>query len=600
MPLVNISTRTLNRLVGRDLPREELVAALEQFGNDVEGHATVTRYRCGRCGYVTEVLEHEDFNNACAACADRNITPAGSTEVVRISLLPVRPDLFDAAGLARALRGFLGIETGLARFDIRESGFCVRVRPGLEDIRPHIAACVARGLALDDETLKMLMRMQENLHWALGRDRRRASIGVYDLDTVEPDFSYAPVAPGGTKFVPLAGMPAGMDPVTPAEILELHPKGVAYRHLLAGLPAYPLLSDAQGRVLSMPPVINSEETRVTAATRNLFIDVTGPDRHAVARTLAVIAASLAEFGAAVESVRVVAPDGSVEVTPDLAPRAVEIDPAAAEKLIGTRVPDVAGVLGRMRYGVAPAGSRLRVEVPAYRADIMHERDIFEDVAIGYGFGNIPRRLVPTMTVGSHQPIEELSTTARRVMTGLGFLETMTLALSSEREQFELLGLPVPERRVRLANPISVEQTMAREQLLSGLLGTFRVNTTREMPQSIFEAGDAFALDETQETGVRTSRRVAAGMTGPEAGYSDARRAAETLARELGVEPVFAAGEHPAFIPGRCARILVRRGGGMAPAGLLGEIHPQVLESFGLAQPVAVFELDLSLLEVNDA
>ncbi|HDQ98860.1 MAG TPA: phenylalanine--tRNA ligase subunit beta [candidate division WOR-3 bacterium] len=593
MPLVNISTRTLNRLVGRDLPRDELVAALEQLGNDVEGHATVTFYRCGRCGHVTEVLEHEDFNGACAACADRAIEPAGGAEVVRISLLPVRPDLFDAAGLARALRGFLGIETGLARFDVPDSGLCVRVQPGLEAIRPHLVACVARGLTLDDETLKMLMRMQENLHWALGRDRRRASIGVYDLDAVTPDFDYGPVRPDGVRFVPLAGMPEGMEPATPAEILERHSKGVAYRHLLAGLPAFPLLSDAKGRVLSLPPVINSEETRVTARTRNLFVDVTGPDRHAVVCTLAVIATSLADLGAEVASVTIVAPDGAEEKTPDLAPRPVTMDPAAAEKLIGVPVPDVTGVLGRMRYGSAPANGRLRVEVPAYRADIMHERDIVEDVAIGHGFGNIPRRLVPTMTVGSPRPIEELSTTARRVMTGLGFLETMTLALTSEREQFELLGLPVPEHRVRLENPISVEQTMAREQLLSGLLGTFRVNTTREMPQSIFEAGDVFALDETRETGVRTSRRVAAGLTGPEAGFSDARRAAETLARELGVEPEFTADDHPAFIPGRCARILIRRGDEAVAAGRLGEIHPQVLEHFGLAQPVAVFELDLS-------
>jgi phenylalanyl-tRNA synthetase beta chain len=599
MPLVSISTQTLRKLVGRSLSRDELMSALEQLGNNVEGHASVTFYRCNRCGHITEVLEHEDFNNACASCGDKDVVSAGSSEVVRISLLPVRPDMFDAAGLARALRGYLGIETGLPVLRMEPSGFAVRVQPGLENIRPHIVACVVRGLVMDDETVKTIMKMQENLHWALGRDRRRASIGVYDLDTVEPDFEYGPVNPDGVKFVPLSGMPDGMTPVTPKEILDRHPKGVGYKHLLEKVPAYPLLSDSNGRVLSMPPIINSEETRVTQKTRNLFIDVTGPDKNAITRTIAVIAFGLADLGAKIETVQVINAGGTKETTPDLGPQVVTIDPKAAEKLIGAAVPDMPAVLGRMRYGVTAEAGLLKVEAPAYRADIMHEYDIFEDVAIGYGYLNIKPRLVPSMTVGSHQPVEELSTTARRVMTGLGFLETMTLALTSEREHYELLGLAVPEHRVRLENPISVEQTMAREQLFTGLLSTFRVNTTHEMPQSIFEAGDTYSLAGEMETGMRTTRRLAAGMTGPKVGFAEARQAADTLARELNLEAGFAAGEHPAFIPGRCARITVKRGSTELDWGLLGEIHPRVLERFGISQPTAVFEVSLSAILRED-
>lgn len=595
MPLVSVPTATLKKLVGRSLSREELVVALQALGNDVEDVVEVKLYRCGNCGQVTEVLDLSSFNGACAWCTSKVIDEAGTAEVIRISLLPVRPDMFDAAGLARALRGHLGIETGLPIYRLEPSGLRVSVKPGLETIRPHITACVVRGLVMDDEMVKTIMKMQENLHWALGRDRRRASIGVYDLDTVEPDFEYGPVAPCGVKFVPLFGMPEGNVEATPADILDRHPKGVGYKHLLEKFERYPLLSDATGKVLSMPPIINSEDTRVTQRTRNLLVDVTGPDHNAVTRTIAVIACGLADLGAKVESVTITYPDGRKETTPDLRPQEMSIDPAAVAALIGVRVPDMAAVLERMRYGARPENGRLAVEIPAYRADIMHEWDVFEDVAIGYGFSNIKPELVPTMTVGSAQPVEEFSVNARRVMTGLGFLETMTPALTNEHEHFELLRTAVPESRVRLANPISIEQTMAREQLVTGLLVTLRANTTREMPQAIFECGDCFALDTGAETGVRTTRRLAAAIAGPHAGFADAKQALETLARELGAEPQFAALDSPAFIPGRCAAVRIanrQSATGDSPWGLVGEVHPEVLDSFGISQPVALLEVDL--------
>ena len=609
MPVVSIATATLKRLIGKSLSRDELVAAIEQLGNNVEGTASVTAFRCEKCGQTTEVLEQESFNGACEWCGSGALLETGSSEVIRISLLPVRPDMFDAAGLARALRGYLGIETGLPVYRVEPSGFKVTVQPGLESIRPYLVACVVRGLAMDDENVKTVMKMQENLHWALGRNRRRASIGVYDLDTVEPDFGYSAVAPDGVRFVPLFGMPVDegtrdegrgtgaseMRAATPKEILEKHPKGVGYKHLLEKFDKYPLLCDAAGKVLSMPPIINSEDTRVTQKTRNLFIDVTGPDKNAIEKTIAVIACGLADLGAKVETVQVVYPDGAKEVTPNLQPQTRSIDPKAAERLVGVEVPDMARVLERMRYGAKSEAGSLALQVPPYRADIMHDYDVFEDVAIGYGYHNITPRLVPSMTVGSHQPIEELSTTARRVMTGLGFLEIMTPALTNVAEHFDKLGLSAPEHFVRLENPISVEQTMAREQLITGLLSTLRVNTTREMPQCIFEAGDCFELDSAEETGVRTRRRLAAAIAGPRVGYTDAKQALDALAREQGRDLRFEPLDSPTFIPGRCARVFVQASGRESAWGMLGEVHPEVLGRFGITQPTALFEVDLSVL-----
>jgi phenylalanyl-tRNA synthetase beta chain len=557
---------------------------------------------------VQEVLEHEDFNNACDACGSRDLQVTGWSEVVRINLLPVRPDMFDPAGLARALRGFLGIETGMPSYEFGRSGFDCRVAAGMEAIRPFIGACVVRGLALDEEGLKMLMKMQENLHWALGRDRRRASIGVYDLDTLQPGFEFRPVEPDGVRFVPLFGMPGSQssavcrEPVTPKEILAAHPKGRAYAYLLAGMSRYPLLVDSAGTVLSMPPIINSDATRVTEKTRNLFVDVTGPDRDAVGRTLCVIAAALADGGGRVETVLVEYADGRACETPDMTPATMKLSPKEACRVLGFELePDeMAACLGRMRHSAASgksrtARSRIAVRIPAYRADVMHEYDLIEDVAIGYGFHRVQPRLVPAMTVGRPQKPEELSETCRRALTGLGLLETMTLLLTNPETHFRRLRQEDDGRCPRIENPAGSEQTIVRRHLLSGLLDTFRVNTAAEMPQHIFEVGDCFELDDEAETGTRMRRKAGIGMTGPKAGYAELKSVVEAVAAEFDLEPRFEPVEHPTFIPGRAAFIRARRAGRGFEWGVAGEVHPEVLEQFGLGQPAALAELDLSVL-----
>lgn len=595
MPVVNIPVGELTRLVGRNVPRDELRLALEQLGNDVDGYARVVRSRCGRCGNLVERLEHEEPETACPACGAAELAAAGESEVIRIELLPVRPDLFDVAGLARALRGFLGIRAGLPEWPVTDSGFRVEVAPGMESIRPHIVAAVVRGIELDDGRLRMVMKMQENLHWALGRDRRRASIGVYDLAKVRPGFRFRPVGPNELKFVPLFGIPG--DPqvgLTPHEILEKHPKGRDYAHLLAGMEHYPLLEDSSGRVLSMPPIINSDETRVTGATRDLFIDVTGPDPRAIGRSLNVMVCALADLGGSIESVTVRYPDGSERLTPDLSPGQHEVRVASVRRVLGLGLKPgaIAGCLERLRHGAEPAGEKVLVRVPAYRSDVMHEYDLIEDVAIGHGYELVEPRLVPRMTVGRPLAGEELAEKVRRVLAGLGFLEVMTLVLTNPREQFELLRIEPPAYPV-IANPLNVDQSMPRVHLLTGLLSTFRGNTARELPQQVFETGECFALDPEAETGVRVVRRVAAGICGPRAGFADARALVAALARELDTAAGFETGDHSAFIPGRCARIV---GAGGRELGVLGEVHPEVLANFGLAQPVALLEFNLDLEE----
>jgi phenylalanyl-tRNA synthetase beta chain len=599
MPIVGVPAELLNRLLKRRFSPDELAGYLEQIGCDVEEATVAVLYRCPRCDASLDRLPQEGAPKACDECgfeSEEEFPETGSEETVRIELLPDRPDLFDAGGLARALRGYLGIESGAPAYAAKDSGITVHVDPALsnpESYRPFIACATVTGFPTDAMTVKAVMKLQEDLHWALGRDRKFASIGVYDLDSLEPDIHYRTVGPEELRFEPLAFPETEM---TPKEILETHPKGIAYAHLLENQERYPLLVDDKGQVLSMPPIINSEATKVKLDVGNFFIDVTGPNETAVHRSLRVLVTSLAEMGGTIGTVRVRTADRE-DITPDLSPMAMDLDPEETSRLIGLPLDTKAieDLLAKMRFGAERSGNGLSVKVPAFRIDVMHPVDIIADVAIGYGYHNLPKSLVPTLTVGRERDIERYCRAARDAMTGLRFQEIVTLTVTCEEDHYERLNLPVSEERVAIENPASVNQTMVRSHLLEVLLDSFRINKTKEMPQRIFEIGDVLRLDPESETGARNVRTIGCGITGPKAGYAEMRSYVEALIRELEAKPVFAPAAHPTFIEGRAASISADG----HPVGILGEVHPQVLENFGLVQPAALAEIDLSALFKGD-
>ena len=314
-----------------DVTVEDLLEILPRMGCEVEEVAETQQYICRICGKIYDRTEAQGPPLNCSNCgADFRQSPAelddlGPNTVIRLDMLAVRPDIFDPGGMARYVRGFLGVETGLPEYVLTAARLKVKVDPALsneDSLRPYIACAVVRNVQLDNSTIKMVMNLQEDLHWALGRDRKLASIGVYDLDTLTgEEYHYDAVDPDGLKFVPLGYSPEEPDSLlTPREILQQHKTGQAYAHLLEPLKKYPLLRDSQGTVLSMPPIINSESTRVTMRTQQFFIDVTGLSQRTVDRALNIVVTSLKEIMSQiqVECVMIESPDG-VRITPDLSP-----------------------------------------------------------------------------------------------------------------------------------------------------------------------------------------------------------------------------------------------------------------------------------------
>jgi phenylalanyl-tRNA synthetase beta chain len=583
----------------------ELTELFPKLGCEVEELAAMQQYGCLACGRILDRTEAQGAPPTCPSCGtdfrerpDR-LDTLGRNDVIRLNMLAVRPDLFDPGGMARLIAGHLGRRTGLIAYPLERPTLTVQVDPRLGEessLRPQIACAVLRDVRLDETTLKLVMNLQEDLHWALGRDRKLASIGVYDLDTLAgPVFHYDAVGPDELRFVPL-GFPPDDDAsrLTPQGILERHKTGQAYAHLLRGFTRFPILRDAGLKVLSMPPIINSEDTRVTQRTRNFFIDVTGLGRRTVDRALAVIVTSLKETlpDVRLEAVTIDGIDGRRE-TPDLAPSTMVLDVREAAETIGAPLDADAlrALLERMGHGTGPGprDGTLAVRVPAYRNDVMHPVDLIEDAAIAYGYDNLALSLVPTFTLGRPREIEEHAAVARRALTGLGLHQVMTLVLSSEEAAFRRWRLPEDPRAARIQNPISTEQTICRVSVLPGLLETLALNKHHDLPQSLFEVGDCCFVDEAEETGAREERMVGVALIAARVGYADVRAVLDAFVHELGRTCVVAPREHPSCLAGRAASISAPDGRRL---GLIGELHPEVLQAYGLKHPVAVFELSL--------
>jgi phenylalanyl-tRNA synthetase beta chain len=503
---------------------------------------------------------------------------------LRLEIFHNRPDLLSAEGVARMLKGVLGIEVGLPTYKLFNSGITVQVDPSTKAVRPYVVGGVVEGVKLTDASISQLMQIQDKLHETLGRNRRKVAIGIHDLAKVRPPFRYTTVLPEGIKFTPL-----DMDKeLTPAQILKEHPKGVQYGHLLQNFPRYPLIIDSKDEVLSMPPIINGELTRVTEKTERLFIDVTGTDGMALEQALTILMTGFAERGFKLGSISIKYLNRRVRV-PQLKVARYRLSIRTANETIGLNLKagEVASIMKRMRFGVSGTkGDIMTVLVPPYRTDIMHEVDLIEDLAIGYGYDRLKPTLPNVATVGERQEIEVLSDKVRRVLTGLGFMEVMTFTLTNPRTNFELMR--TSGEAATIANPISEEYTILRTWLLPCLMAVLRANKRHPLPQRVFEVGDVVLLEEGAETGAINVRRVAAAVIGDEGNLTYVKAVAEALMRELGIAWEVRPMDHPSFLEGRAAELIIagRR------LGMVGELHPEVILGFELEHPVAAFELDL--------
>jgi phenylalanyl-tRNA synthetase beta chain len=497
------------------------------------------------------------------------------SDYVKVEFNPNRIDFCSYAGIARAFRGLMGWETGLPRYKVKDGKTVLKISKAVSKIRPYMLAAVVRNIKLDKEAIVDLMEIQEDLHWGIGRNRKKASIGVHNLDVIEPPFTFTAVEPDKARFVPLDRT----EEMSLREILEKHDKGVAFRHLVDWAPRYPLLIDKDGQVLSMPPIINGELTRVTSKTTDLFLDVTGTDYVAVERSLNVLA-----------TVHVNYPNRTV-VSPDLKPQKMRLRINYANELLGLKLSEAKVVesLRKCRLDTKTLRNGIvEVVIPAYRIDVLHEVDLVEEVAIGYGYYMLKPTIPETLTLGEQHPAQRTANVVRQIITGLGFTEVMNFTLISEVVHYEKMRLKA-RKAIKLANPVSTEYTILRESLLPSLMKNLMDNKHESFPQCLFEVSDVGRINQRVETRCERRLHVAGVSSHSTANFTEIKSTVEALLHNMGlkrweIKPT----KHSSFIEGRAAAIYLKR----MEIGVLGEIHPEVLNNFELENPTSAFEIDI--------
>ncbi len=280
-----------------------------------------------------------------------------------------RPDLWCCEGIARQIR--IKEQGGSKSYPFfatkSRSRQQVIVKPGLERVRPYVAACTATGYRVTDEGLAQLIQTQEKLAEIFGHKRKTVSIGIYQLPKIKFPVSYELVKPDEARFTPL-----GMETVmTLSEILMVHPKGLEYGAILAGESRLPILRDAAKQPLSFPPIINSREIgEIQVGDDQLFVEVTGTNLSMVVLTLNIFAANLADRGAIIEPIEVQYPSGTplgkrVRTPQDLGKQKTipiqTIEQALGQKLGMTAVKQV---LENYGYEVLPGKGAVKAKLPA--------------------------------------------------------------------------------------------------------------------------------------------------------------------------------------------------------------------------------------------
>ena len=500
---------------------------------------------------------------------------------ISIEFFPNRPDLTSVEGIARASRAFFEFETGLKKYDIKKSDIVMFVDSSVKKVRPFVVTALVKNITMTDELIKSLMDLQEKLHLGLGRDRKKVAIGVHDFEAVKPPFTYKAVDPDSVEFIPLNKS----ESMTLNEILMHHEKGIAYAHILEGFDKHPLIIDANNNVLSYPPIINGILTEVTPFTKNLFIDVTGTDKKAINYVLNIITTALAERGGEIFST-IIKDENKTYVTPDLNTKKMKLSLNYINRILGTKITgkDVIFCLKKMGYNAFEDGSKIDVEIPAWRADILHDIDIVEDVAVGYGYDKFETDFPRALTFGRTLPNYGLFESFRKILIGLGFNEVTTFIISNEKDEFIKMGLDV-SIRVEIYNPIGEEYSCLRTSLIPSLLKILNENKHHPLPQQIFELGIVVNKD------FKNQKNLAFVKIDAKASFTVCKSFVDAIMRDSGMKYEISDYDHPGFVKGRCASIIYKN----KKIGVFGELHPKTIINFELEHPIITFEIIVDLL-----
>lgn len=540
MPVVTLYFDRLVKLLGHKISKEKITSTLPFLGLDIE----------------EETSDH-----------------------VNVEYSPNRPDFSTDYGVATGLRGLLGIKLGMPKLKIKKGSDVIRADSSVGKVRPYIVAIKALDGKMDDETIRQIITMQEDLHNGIGRRRKKVSIGIHDPREIKFPLVYKTVE-RAHRFIPLNSN----NEMTVSEILEKTETGLAYKHLVEASKKVPIIVDSAGNTISFPPIINSKLTEVTSKSKNLLVEVTALDKNAAEDALAVVAYTLQNAGFKLSSVRISGPRNS---TVFLESRKMLLDPGLVKSTLGLDVSTTVMVqsLRKNRLDAKVKGKQILCLIPRYRTDVFGPIDLVEEVALGYGIQNLEPTMPQSKSAGQKNRITVSLEAARATMIGLGYSEVMNFGLVGKQIQYDLTKRE-SSGIISVADSKSQEHQILRDALLPGLVDTLSRNIHESYPQKIFEIGTVFHRDNP----ITEEIHLACTSAHNDVGYTEIKSVLQSLLKSgFDIACTTKISQDPLFVEGRTADILVDG----KKRGAVGELAPEVLDNFKMRTPVAGFEIKLT-------
>lgn len=545
MPVVELSYSRLQKLIGK-VSKKQITESLPFLGLDIES-------------------DNEDL--------------------VRVEYSPNRPDYCTDFGIALGLQGLFGIKTGAIKLNIKKTNdYIIRVEPSVTKIRPFVTGIIAKNGRIDDDIIKQLMALQEDLHLGIGRKRKKSSIGIHDLDKMSFPLTYT-TTKRTHKFTPLNLEKE----LTISEILENTDVGRNYGKILGNSDIVPLILDSKKQTISFPPIINSAITTVTTNTRNLFVEVTGINKDDAENMLSVVATILQTAGFVLVSTKIL---GVKNTSPKFELKKISINSNLINEILGSNLSNSQIILSlkKSRLDAVLKGKNIICSIPSYRFDIFGLMDLVEEVALGYGIQNFEPILSPSQTLGQSNTTSIKIKSLSLIMIGLGYTEALNSSLTSKRVLYDMTNRQSTDM-ISVLDSKSQEHTILRDSILPELLENLSRNIHASYPQKLFETGIVFSKGNP----INEITNFAGISSHQDASFTEIKSILQsTLKIGFNLEIETKTSSHPTFEEGRTASILHHG----KIIGIIGEINTKTIENYKIRVPVVGFEIYLSDLIID--
>ena len=543
MPVVELNLNRIKKLVSGNVTKKKIIDVLPFLGLDIESQ---------------------------------------DGDEIRIEYSPNRPDYSTDFGIALGLQGLLAIKKGVQKLNIKKTGkYEINVDSSVNKIRPFVTGIVAKNGTIDDQTIKQLMNMQEDLHFGIGRKRKKSSIGLHDLDKILLPLTYTTTT-REKSFIPLNETKEK----SISDILSQTDVGQNYGWVLGDSKNVPIIIDSEGNTVSFPPIINAALTTVTTKTKNILVEVTSIEKDAAEDMLSVVSSILQMAGFQIFELKI---SGGKNSTPKLNERNIIYDPKLTSEILGIEMSpsNMVTCLKKCRLDAIIKGKKITCVIPRYRFDIFGPMDLVEEIALGYGIENLEPKLSPSTTIGQKDNVTIKTSVITKTAVGLGLLEVVNSSLTSKKNLYELTKRD-SSQMISVLDSKSQEHTILRDSLLSGLLENLSKNIHETYPQKLFETGVIF----TKGKPIGESINLAVVMAHKDTNFSEIKAILQSILRtqfKIECKTKSSSESQELFVKGKYADVYVNE----KKIGKIGEISNEILDNFRIRTSVVGFEINLS-------